>query len=110
KRARRGRGGGGSAGQNLIEPGGEILQGVGVLRLPAGLFRDAPTLVADVVQRLHDGRPVVGALQELDAETGPAALLHGQVTAVFLEMEAGDTLAERLDPIERIAVPNDIAD
>src|ERR1051325_6611879 len=99
-----------SAGQNLIDSSREILEGVGVLRLSTGLFGDAPTLVTDVVQRLHDGGPVVGAFQEFDAETGSAALLHGEVAAVFLEVEPGDAGPERLDPIERITVPDDVAD
>lgn len=68
-----------------------------------------PALVADFVEGLHDGGPVVVALEELDVETGPLAGLVGLRAGVLLDVEGGDPLAEDADPLFGPAVVDEVA-
>src|SRR5437763_14980886 len=85
-----------------VHPGREILQRRGVFGLVAGLLGHAPALVTDVVKSLHDGRPVVVPLKELNLE-----LLE---PAVFLDVQLEDALAQNRYPGFRRAVFKRIAD
>src|SRR5882762_8308659 len=88
--------------QNSVQPFGERLQSFGILRLIAGLFRDAPALIADPVEGFHDGRPIVVALEER----------HGEALgfAEFLDVQFEDVLAEQRNPTLGRVEPDDVAD
>src|ERR1039457_4887610 len=99
---------GGSGGQYLGEAVGEVFESF--RGVAAGLFGHHPTVVSDVVHRLHDGGPVVVAFEQLHVEALPQAFSVALLAAEFLDMELLDARPENANPLLGPAVVDDVAD
>src|SRR5205823_8514107 len=66
----------------------------------AGLFCDAPTVVADVVEGFHDRGPIVVALEEVGAFA----------PGVFFDVKFLDAFAEDMNPMIGPTDGHDVAD
>src|SRR5947209_6243316 len=66
----------------------------------AGLFGDAPTVVADVVEGFHDGGPVIVAFEEVGAFAA----------GVFFDVKFLDALSKDVNPMIGPADSHDVAD
>src|SRR6266540_6314069 len=101
------RGGSGSARKDALHFLRKLLQTFRAVG--ARLFRDAPTFITNVVERLHHRRPVIVAFQKLDAKAFPEALLDGLLAAEFLDVQFLNAFAEDVNPLLGPAVGNDVA-
>src|SRR6185503_15126898 len=79
-----------SARKHAIEAFGKRLETLQVLGLATRLFGNAPPLVANVVERLHDRRPVVVPFEILHVES--------LGLAIFLDVKPKDALAKHGRP------------
>src|SRR6185503_18022556 len=96
-----------SAREAAVHARADVLQTRAVAAADLG---DAPAVVADVVEGLHDRGPVVVALAELDAEAVPAAILVHLLAAEFLDVELQHARTEDARPLLGPAVDEEVAE
>src|SRR6266478_2307818 len=96
-----------SAVENLAHPLGNILESFGAVA--ARLLGDAPAVVADFVQCLHDRRPIVVAFRERHAEAFPKPFVVAFLAAEFFDVQLLDAFAQDANPFLGPAVVNDVA-
>src|SRR5580765_4756127 len=76
----------------------------------AGLFGDAPAVVADVIEGFHHRGPVVIAFEEADLEAFPKSFVIALFAAEFFDVKFLNAFTENANPLFRPAVGDDVAD
>src|SRR5271170_5598196 len=75
----------------------------------ARLLGNPPTVVADVVEGLHYGRPIVVSFQEIDVETLRQSLRIHFLAAKFLDVQFCNALVQDANPLFRPPEGNDVS-
>src|SRR5262245_40322657 len=86
----------------------EARRGLDAFWPPCG-FGDGPALIADVIQRFHDRRPIVVAFEVFHVEAGAQAVFVHLLAAVLFDVKFLNALAQDANPLLGPTEINDVA-